>query len=145
MGRVCSTKGCSKPYHARGLCNAHAKKRARKLDPDMDKRYEKTPKGFLMRLYRNMQSRITGVQKKKYHLYKGKTLLSREDFYSWAGNHSVFIELYNLYVASGYDIKLAPSVDRINPDKGYELSNMEWITHSENSRRSSVTRRRLEV
>ena len=34
------------------------------------KKYEKSPKGFLMRLYRNMQSRVTGVQKQKFHLVK---------------------------------------------------------------------------
>jgi hypothetical protein len=33
--------------------------------------YEKTPKGFLMRTYRNMQSRVSGVQWRKAHLYAG--------------------------------------------------------------------------
>ncbi len=48
------------------------------------KKYEKTHKGFLMRLYRNMQSRVTGVQKLKYHLYEGLTILPRKEFYEWA-------------------------------------------------------------
>ena len=45
------------------------------------KKYEKTKSGFLMRLYRNMQSRVTGVQRKKLHLYAFCSLLSREEFY----------------------------------------------------------------
>ena len=32
------------------------------------------------------------------------------------------------------------SVDRVDSSKGYELSNMEWVTHSENSRRGAVNR-----
>jgi hypothetical protein len=44
-------------------------------------KYEKTKKGFLMRKYRNMQSRVTGIQKKKAHLYKDLYLLPREQYY----------------------------------------------------------------
>ncbi len=40
------------------------------------RRYEKTKKGFLVRLYRNMQSRTNGIQKKKYHLQKYDPLAS---------------------------------------------------------------------
>ena len=143
MSRLCTVKGCGKKYHANGLCSSHNNKRRRKEDPDVDKRYEKTPKGFLMRMYRNMTSRIKGIQKIKFHLYKGKSILPKEEFYAWAESHPKFLELYNTYVFSGYQMKLAPSVDRINPDLGYELSNMEWVTHSENGRRSSITRKRL--
>ena len=40
-------------------------------------RYEKTPKGFLMRLYRNMKSRVKGVQQAKHHLYEHCELLRK--------------------------------------------------------------------
>lgn len=98
------------------------------------KKYERTPKGKLMRLYRNMRSRINGVQKSKAHLYAGKSLLSKEEFYDWAESHPDWLKLYSNWVESGFDRKLAPTVDRIDPSKGYELSNMRWLTHSENSR-----------
>lgn len=106
------------------------------------KKYEKTPKGFLMRMYRNMQSRITGVQSAKHHLYQGKSLLRREQFYEWALNNQEFKSLFSKYEESGYDQKLAPSVDRIDPALGYELANMEFVTHSENSRRGSLNKRK---
>lgn len=104
------------------------------------KKYEKTKKGFLMRLYRNMQSRIDGVQKAKHHLYVGKFLIDRNSFYDWAINNDTFHVLFDAYEKSGYDRKLAPSVDRIKSELGYELDNMEFITHSENSRRGCVSR-----
>lgn len=99
------------------------------------KRYEKTPNGFLMRLYRNMQSRTAGIQRAKAHLYNGKALLNRQEFYEWAKQSDDFWDLYTKWVASNYDRKLTPSVDRIDSSQGYFLKNMEWVTHSENSRR----------
>lgn len=99
------------------------------------KKYEKTPNGFLMRLYRNMQSRITGVQKTKHHLYTDKQLLPRDEFYRWAKSQESFWLLFRDWEQSAYDRKLTPSVDRVDPTKGYVIENMEWVTHSENSRR----------
>ena len=105
-------------------------------------KYEKTINGFLMRMYRNMESRVRGIQKIKYHLYQGKQLLDRETFYEWAKNSDDFKKLFREWQLSRYEQKLTPSVDRINSQEGYHLSNMEWVTHSENSRRGSLSRRR---
>ncbi len=103
------------------------------------KKYERTKKGKLMRCYRNMQSRIEGVQWRKSHLYCGKELLPREEFYEWAIASEAFHLLYDQWEASGFDRKLAPSVDRIDSSIGYVIENMEWVTHSENSRRGSLS------
>jgi hypothetical protein len=109
------------------------------------KRYEKTPNGFLVRLYRNMKSRINGVQWAKFHLYAGKELLDKEEFYTWAKNSSKFWELFKEYEDSNYDRKLAPSVDRVNSKLGYNINNMEWVTHSENSRRANYNKPRVQA
>lgn len=105
------------------------------------KKYEKTINGFLVRLYRNMKSRVIGVQKIKFHLYKDKELLDKDEFYQWANSSKTFKKLYKKWIENNYDRKLTPSVDRINPNKGYLLSNMEWVTHSENSRRGSLSKK----
>src|SRR5437868_1147795 len=100
MVRLCSIEGCGRRHQAKGYCISHyhtsehywkkhleTQRRIRaKINNRYTHKYEKTPKGFLMRLYRNMQSRVTGVQKKKYHLYEGKELLPRAEFYDWALN-----------------------------------------------------------
>lgn len=113
-----------------------------KTDSLAIKKYEKTPNGFLMRMYRNMKSRITGVQAAKFHLYAGKELLGKEEFYEWAKNSPKFWELYEAYKYDNYNRKLAPSVDRIDSELGYCIENMEWVTHSENSRRGSISKAR---
>lgn len=107
------------------------------------RKYEKTPKGFLMRLYRNMQSRVSGVQKGKFHLYKGKILLPRQEFYDWSLNNPSFLSMFKTWEESKYDRKLTPTVDRINPELGYEISNMRWLTHSENSHYGSLRQHQL--
>jgi hypothetical protein len=116
--------------------------RQKRGDEEREKarKYEKTKKGFLMRVYRNMKSRILGIQKRKHHLYKGKELLSKEDFYSWAFESDDFHRLFELWENSNHERKLSPSVDRIDSSKGYKISNMEWVTHSENSRRGSLSK-----
>ncbi len=104
--------------------------------------YEKTPKGFLMRAYRNIESRVNGVQKTKWHLYAGLEYMSREDFYKYL-NDEDFKKLFFYWENSGYDRKLTPSPDRVDSSRGYTFENIEWVTHSENSRRGAESRHGL--
>lgn len=121
------------------LANQRAK---RKANGNADTiKYERTKHGKLMRTYRNMKSRIEGVQWQKAHLYVGKYLMPKDEFYAWAVMNPDFHRLYAAWVESGYDRKLAPSVDRVDSGVGYRAWNMQWVTHSENSRRGSVARR----
>jgi len=97
------------------------------------KKYEHTKKGKLVRTYRNMYSRVVGIVKDKAHLYKGLPILDREDFYSWSLSNKDYLTLYQHWVQSNYCKKLSPSIDRINTEEGYVISNMRWLTHSKNS------------
>lgn len=103
-------------------------------------KYHRTPAGFLSRLYKNMRGRVEGIQSLKAHLYKGLYLLPRDDFYAWAMSNDNFHTLYNDWVNNNYDRKLTPSVDRIDPQLGYTVSNIRWLTHSENSRLGAISR-----
>jgi len=98
------------------------------------KKYEKTKGGKLMRTYRNMYTRVSGILKTKAHLYEGLDILDKEDFYKWSLSDYAFNILFDDWVSSGYDKKLSPSIDRIDTNYGYVLDNMRWLTHSENSR-----------
>ena len=115
----------------------------RKINGNLDtKKYEKTENGFLMRMYRNMKSRVTGVQSKKAHLYQGKELLPKEEFYEWAKHSPMFMVLFEQYKNNGYLMKDAPTVDRKDSSRGYVLDNMEWVTHSVNSQRGAYAKAR---
>lgn len=104
------------------------------------KKYEKTKNGFLVRTYRNMKSRVEGVQKLKAHLYLGKELLPKLDFYNFSLNDSNFNKLFSEWESSNYSRKLTPSIDREISTEGYNITNIRWITHSENSRLGALSR-----
>lgn len=120
------------------LCKKSRQKEVRSQTGDAStKKYEKTKSGFLMRAYRNMKSRITGVQKKKAHLYAGLSLMSRDDFYAFSLESESFHTLFAAYETADYDQRICPSVDRIDSKLGYEPGNIQWITHSENSAKAN--------
>jgi hypothetical protein len=118
----------------------YQRERRKKTKNADTKKYEKTKSGYLMRMYRNMRSRIVGIQKKKAHLYVGKEILAKEDFYEWARCSPMFIVLWERYVRGGYQQKTAPTVDRKDSSLGYILDNMEWVDHSVNSQRGAINR-----
>jgi hypothetical protein len=100
----------------------------------ISKKYEKTFNGFVMRMYRNMQSRINGVQSKKSHLYLGKELMSRDEFYSIAKNSDKLKSLFVEWELSNYNRRLTPSVDRIDSSLGYTFCNIRFVQFHENCR-----------
>jgi hypothetical protein len=104
------------------------------------KKYEKTKRGFLVRMYRNMKSRTCGIQYLKSHLYLGLDLLDKQDFYQWANASAEFHEMFAAWETSGHCRKLTPTVDRIDSSKGYEVGNMQWLTHSDNSKKGNRSR-----
>ena len=126
--------GCSDGH--KGTCKvctyAAQKARVKKDGNKNTKAYRKRPSGYIMQTYSNMFGRVSG--KIKPHLYAGKDILPKEDFYLWANNpENGFMELFEKYVETGFDQRFAPSIDRIDTSKGYIIGNIRWITHSLNS------------
>jgi len=100
--------------------------------------YLKTKRGFIGSTYTNMDSRVKG--RNKPWLYKGLDICDRMEFVEWTMNDRMFNILFDTWERSGYDMKLTPSIDRINSSRGYTFDNMGWITHSENSQRGAFSR-----
>jgi acetoin utilization deacetylase AcuC-like enzyme len=101
------------------------------------RRYEKTKKGFLVRMYRNMTSRVKGVQKDYIHIYQGLDILPKEQFYEFALNNSEFHRLFKEWKDALYERRLCPSIDRIDTKFGYTLGNIQFLTMSENASKTS--------
>lgn len=120
--------------------NAHQRLKRAENGNYHTKKYEKTKKGFLVRTYRNMLSRVNGVTKNKNHLYLGLEILDKETFYDWSLNNSMFNMLFEVWQTFDYERKYTPSIDRINSKKGYTIDNIQWITFSENCKRGANSR-----
>lgn len=117
--------------------------RRRTTDNAATKKYEKTPRGFLMRAYRNMKSRVEGIQ--KAGSWSGVDLLPKEEFYAAALMDPVFRCLFRRYEESGFQRNLAPSPDRVDPERGYTLDNIEWVPMGVNCGRANKTKRGISV
>jgi hypothetical protein len=120
--------------------NKRQRERRAKNNNSVTKKYEKTKKGFLVRTYRNMLSRVTGVTKKKNHLYLGLKILDKNVFYDFSISNKEFNLLFSDWEKINYNRKFTPSIERIDSKKGYSLDNIEWITFSENCRRGNFNR-----
>lgn len=124
-------------------CHNELQRERRNLNSNKTtKIYEKTKKGYLVRTYRNMLNRVKGILKKKAHLYQGLNILSKEEFYEFSLNDESYNLLFEKYRESDYQLRFAPSIDRINSEKGYELENIRWISFSENSSLGATSEKR---
>ena len=69
--------------YCKTCCSKKQREYRLRVGNEPTKAYEKTVNGYLVRAYRNMKSRITGIQKKKFYLYAGKELMPKDEFYNW--------------------------------------------------------------
>jgi len=99
------------------------------------KEYTRTKEGLILLRYKSMKARVEGRDIGAVSSV-GQPILSKAEFISWALNNPDFHYLYRDWVESGYQMKYAPSVDRIDERFGYELFNMQFVTHGENVRRA---------
>ena len=118
----------------------------------MNKRdYRKTKRGLLGRKFERMNSRHNGTQWSKQDSnteypesrrrdnYSGIDVMTKDEFWDWVRlTEHLFDPLYKVWVDSGYELRLQPTMDRLDRHKGYTPDNLEWVTYGENSRRRHI-------
>lgn len=92
---------------------------------------------YLINKYYMITERCTNPNNKRAKYYFNKELMSKSDFISFSLNDLGFNLLFNNWIESNYAFKLTPVPDRIDSKLGYVAHNIEWVTFSENSRRSA--------
>jgi len=68
----------------------------------------------------------------------GKKYCTKDEFLNWCNefeNMKIFKKLWKKWKNNNFDRKFAPSIDRINNNIGYELSNIRWLSLSENCKK----------
>jgi len=91
--------------------------------------WNKTIDGLISSMY---NSQINSYKTRKTRTIGMSALYSKEEFKTWITSKKEFIKLFNNWKHSGYKTELKPSVDRMNPNIGYEFTNMELMTWEDN-------------
>jgi hypothetical protein len=92
---------------------------------EQSKAYHRTPRGYLHYAYRNAKNRVTG--KTNRPRYIGLPIMERDAFLEWGMSNPDFHRLFAAWLEAGCPRRLAPSVDRIDPTRGYELDNIRYL------------------
>ena len=97
---------------------------------------KKNKRMYLVDKYESMKQRVNGthVSKRHQHIYVGLELMDRDEFIENSLKDPEYNKLHDEWANSNYEYKLAPSTDRVNGDIGYLWENIDWVTHSVNSR-----------
>lgn len=107
------------------------------------KRYRENPKRYLKHKYYMIKRRCSGLhsnvpyQDASFQRYAKKGLhFTLEEWMSWCDDtYPIFIRLYEAWQKSGFKCTMAPSVDRIDNERGYYLDNIQWMTSAENTKK----------
>lgn len=95
---------------------------------------------MLKNKYSGIVRRCNGRKSYKYaYNYEGLEYLPINEWVDFCmNNKDDLINMYQRYIASGEDLRLAVSIDRIDNSKGYFVDNMQFITHGLNGFKRNV-------
>ena len=120
-------------YKHKGMFDGHLNKCKECCNKYSDDKRQNNPYYYMRGTYNGMSYRCRAVKR-----YKNLKLLSKDEWVVWTShNMPKFLKLYKDWQRSGYKKAFAPSIDRINNSRGYEFDNMQWLTQSQNARKSS--------
>jgi len=90
-----------------------------------DLKYRRSVKGLITKIYSHQKEKSM----KRGH---PRPTYNKCEFVDWILETN-FIELHHNWVQSNYDKRYTPSVDRLDDNKGYSLSNIRVTTWEENN------------
>lgn len=101
-------------------------------------RYRKNKSRFLDHVYQGIVRRCNGIPRR--YSSTGTTPISVPEWRQFcAATEAEFNKLYDGWEKSGFQRKMAPSIDRIDNGRGYTVDNMQWLSQSENSRKGAMS------
>lgn len=120
-------------YEQKGMFDGHLNKCIECCLEYADSRHKIDPHYYMRAIYNGMVWRCKNIER-----YKKLKIVNKNEWVVWCDkNMYKFNVLFKNWQNSGFDKKLSPSIDRIDNNRGYELDNMQWLTHSQNSKKGN--------
>lgn len=119
-------KTCKKlsPHFGHGMCSACLRNFKRKTKPSF----------YLGTCYSELSRRIKTYDPKRPNYY-GLDKCTREEFIGAFENDPIFLKNWNNWKETDFKRGNAPSIDRIDNNKGYNLYNLQWLCNSDNGKK----------
>ena len=134
VSKICNTCGIEKSINqfkkAKSCKDGYMNKCKDCLAKD-DLAKRRTIDGVIQQMY---NSQIQASKKRGHSLPQ----YTKEELKQWLFNDTDFVTKYNDWVNSNYNKNKKPSVDRINPNKGYTLDNIQLLTWENNKRKGHL-------
>lgn len=119
---TCSRCSKEKRHFGLGMCSPCLRRTKRETRPEF----------YLGTCYSEMSRRVKTFDPLRPK-YFGKSICSKEAFMGRFLNDKEFLTLFSGWRKSLFKRKFSPTIDRIDNSKGYDLSNLRFISHRENS------------
>lgn len=123
----------AKAYKEYNTQNPHIKR-------DSRNRLLQIPEQLLKARYNAIQQRTVRLRRhsSEYKYYAGvQCNLTLAEFTRWSMEETNYPALHKAWIAAGRPRKLSPSIDRIDSDLHYETTNLQWLTCSQHSSKTS--------
>ena len=102
--------------------------------------WRRTKRGKLSNIYDNIMKRVRGYSNRPW-LYAGLEVeFSRLEFIEYYMNDEEYNDAYRTWVDTGYEIRYAPSPDRLDNTLGYSFDNIEFVPFYINCRRGALSK-----
>lgn len=98
-------------------------------------RYRTDLDAFIRRTYKNMLNRVKGHGLINNAYYKGLPICTREEWIEFCSKDANLPILFKTWQEAGWPKELVPSPDRLIPECGYVIGNVEICTFRENIQR----------
>ena len=135
--KTCSK--CKENIDLSNFCNNKAQKdglnsECRQCSQDRKNNFYKTKEGVAERIYNSQKLK----SKRRGHIPPEYT---KSELMTWLFKEPTFHILYDEWVASGYEKKLKPSIDRKNDYIHYRFNNIQVMTWDQNSKKNYADRK----
>lgn len=119
---VCTKCSKYKQHFGRNMCSSCLRKFKRQNKPSF----------YLGTCYSEMKRRVKTYDKLRPNYYN-LPICSKDEFINRFLNDPNFLKLFKEWKRNGFTRKSAPSIDRIDNNKGYDISNLQFIRQGINS------------